>query len=37
MVKPMNVTISQDNNNYNSKTDKIMYSNIEDAVQFSSY
>ena len=33
MVKPMNVTISQDNNNYNSKTDKIMYSNLEDAVQ----
>ena len=29
----MNVTISQDNNNYNSKTDKIMYSNLEGAVQ----
>jgi transcription initiation factor TFIIB len=35
MVKPMNVTVSQDNNNYNSKTDKTMYSNLEDAVQSS--
>jgi transcription initiation factor TFIIB len=35
MVKPMNVTISQDNNNYNSKTDKVMYSNLEEAVQSS--
>jgi transcription initiation factor TFIIB len=35
MVKPMNVTISQDNDNYNSKTNKIMSSNLEDAVQSS--